>query len=110
MTILIDNSFFFFQMILEGERSVDSAKALVESAESKEIKLRKDHKKLLKKRYLFYIQLFVGDSWLELIDYSSCPPSDQIKEIEDKLVKINLDKDYAESEANIKVKDHEVVL
>ena len=35
-------------MILEGERNVDSANQLVEAAETKEVKLRKEHKKLKK--------------------------------------------------------------
>ena len=35
-------------MILEGERIVDSANQLVDSAETKEVRLRKEHKKLKK--------------------------------------------------------------
>ena len=35
-------------MILEGERIIDSANQLVDSAETKEVKLRKEHKKLKK--------------------------------------------------------------
>ena len=75
-------------MILEGEKELDSAKSLVESTETKEIKLRKEHKKLSKK---------------------SGPPADQLREIEGRITKIQFDKDYAESEATSKLKDHEAV-
>merc|ERR1711922_50411 len=36
-------------MILEGEKGVDTAKALVETSEAKEVKLRKEEKKIKKR-------------------------------------------------------------
>lgn len=77
-----------FEMILEGERIVDSANQLVDSAETKEVRLRKEHKKLKKK---------------------SCAPIDQLRDIEERITKVHLDKNYAESEATCKLKDHEAV-
>ena len=39
-------------MILEGEKGVDTAKALVETSEAKEVKLRKEEKKIKKRSHL----------------------------------------------------------
>lgn len=75
-------------MILEGEKGVDAAKGLVEAADAKEIKLRKEFKMLSKK---------------------SCPPSDELRDIEERIAKVQRDKDFSEHEASIKVKDHEAV-
>lgn len=75
-------------MILEGERMVDNAKAQVEAAETKEIKLQKDAKKLKKRSTL---------------------DSNELQEIEDRIAKVQRDKDYLEIEANSKVKDQELV-
>ena len=75
-------------MILEGEKGVDSAKAQVEAAEAKEVKLRKEEKKLRKR--------------------SSSNVSD-LSDIQEKIAKVQREKDYAENEANVKVKDHELV-
>lgn len=75
-------------MILEGEKSVDAARGLVEAAEAREAKLRKEHKKLMKK---------------------SSPPTEELRDIEDKVAKVQRDKDFAEHEATSKVKDHEAV-
>ena len=39
-------------MILEGEKGVDAAKGMVEATEAKEVKLRKEEKKLRLKEYI----------------------------------------------------------
>ena len=75
-------------MILEGEKGVDAAKGMVEASEAKEIKLRKEEKKLRKR---------------------SSSNIDELSEIQDKIAKVQREKDYAEHEASSKVKDHELV-
>jgi len=77
-----------FEMILEGEKGVDAAKALVETSEAKEVKLRKEEKKIRKR---------------------SNVDSDELRDIQLKIAKTQRDKDYAESEANSKTKEHELV-
>ena len=77
-----------FQMILEGEKGVDTAKAMVEATEAKELKLRKEEKKLRKR---------------------SSSNIDDLSDIQEKIAKVQREKDYAESEASAKVKDHELV-
>lgn len=77
-----------FEMILEGEKGVDAAKGMVEASEAKEIKLRKEEKKLRKR---------------------SSSNIDELSEIQDKIAKVQREKDYAEHEASSKVKDHELV-
>ena len=75
-------------MILEGEKGVDQARALVEAAEAKEVKLKKEEKKLRKR---------------------SSSNVGELSEIQDKIAKVQREKDYAENEASSKVKDHELV-
>lgn len=75
-------------MILEGEKAVDAAKEKVEAAEAKEVKLRKEEKKLKKR---------------------SNVDTNQLLEIQGKISKTERDKEYAETEAASKVKDHELV-
>ena len=75
-------------MILEGEKGVDSAKALVEAAEAKEVKLRKEEKKLRKR---------------------SSSNVGELSEVQEKIAKVQREKDYAENEATVKIKDHELV-
>jgi hypothetical protein len=77
------------QMILEGERVVDAAKAALETAESKEVKLKKEQKRLSKKSF--------------------ASSNDELREVEDRLAKVLRDKDYADAEASIKIKEHEAV-
>merc|ERR1711976_15609 len=77
-----------FEMILEGEKGVDTAKAMVEATEAKELKLRKEEKKLRKR---------------------SSSNIDDLSDIQEKIAKVQREKDYAESEASAKVKDHELV-
>jgi len=77
-----------FEMILEGEKGVDAAKALVETSEAKEVKLRKEEKKIKKRSNL------------------DC---DELKDVQMKIAKTQRDKDYAESEANSKIKENELV-
>lgn len=77
-----------FEMILEGEKSVDSAKAQVKAAEAKEIKLRKEQKKLKDK---------------------SSSDLKEVADIQAKIVKTQNDLDYAESKATAAVKDNELV-
>jgi len=77
-----------FEMILEGEKGVDAAKALVDTAEAKEVKLRKEEKKIKKRSNL------------------DC---DELRDVQIKIAKTQRDKDYAESEANSKIKEHELV-
>ena len=66
---------------------VDNAKMLVDNLEAKEVRLRKEEKKLRKR---------------------SCPDSSDLRDVEMKLAKVMRDKDYAELEAQSKVKDKEV--
>lgn len=77
-----------FEVILEVEKSVDTAKSLVDTAEAKEVKLRKEEKKIKKRSHL------------------DC---DELKDIQIKIAKTQRDKDYAESEANSKIKENELV-
>ena len=75
-------------MILEGEKSVDAARSLVEATEAKQLKLRKEEKKIRKR------------STLDL---------NELGDVQSKITKTQNDKDYAESEAVAKTKDHELV-
>lgn len=77
-----------FEMILEGEKGVDAAKALVETSEAKEVKLRKEEKKIRKRSNI---------------------DSNELRDVQLKIAKTQRDKDYAESEANSKTKEHELV-
>ena len=73
-----------FEMILEGERIVDTASKIVESTETTETKLKKERKKLIRK---------------------STPPINELEMIEERIAKIQLDKVQAASEFSSKQKD-----
>ena len=107
-------------MILEGERIIDSANQLVDSAETKEVKLRKEHKKLKKVKVdnqKFNIWIVQNSQKKWYVKYFDCffsfqkssTPIDQLRDIEERISKVQLDKNYAESEATCKLRDHEAV-
>ena len=47
--------------------------------------------------------------FLHFLQQKSSAPSDQLRDIEERITKVQQDKNYAESEATCKLKDHEAV-
>lgn len=84
-----------FQMILDGERQVDMAKAAFEAAESKELKARKELKKVAKK---------AGVSSAEEEEQPA-----EVKELTEKLALAEKEREVAQAEALDRTQEHEVV-
>lgn len=77
-----------FEMILEGERTVDAARANVEATELRESKCKKELKKAQKK---------------------TSATADECKELSERVSKVQRDRDYANMEATSRIKEHEAV-
>lgn len=80
-----------FEMILEGEKQVDLAKAALEAAEAKEVKARKEHKRATTAK--------------------KAPPNgeQEVKDLAEKLTLLNREKELAQAEVLDRTKEHEIV-